>query len=115
MCLFSDISPFSSVTNVNSPTITAGQAATFTLPKIDSYPEAYVTWYNVINDQNNQLSDDRYFVTQDKKLVILETTINDNSRIFRAKASNPYIRDKSKEIWSGKFYLHVQGKFLVCP
>ena len=105
--LFSDLDPF-----VNQQggdlTVREGESIIISLPSIRSVPEPTITW---LEDYHTTVQPEmnRRHITRTKDLIILESHLSDNNRLYLAKASNLYVG--SSDTQSRVFTLTVESKF----
>ena len=95
----------------NDQYVDQGQAKVINLPPIDSFPEPTIRWYEGY-DQPVPSESQRYHVTLNHQLVILETRLqSDNNNLYKATAHNGYTGDRSD---SQTFVLHVRSESFAC-
>lgn len=103
MISLSDLTPFPH-TLTREKTVDQGQACVIDLPPIDSYPPPNIQW---LEGSRQILKSHRSHITLKNQLVLLETRIVDNNKVFHATATNPFT---SQPTDSQNFILRVQSE-----
>ena len=101
------------------------KAAVIPLPHIDSFPAPTVSWYE--NGQELNEFGQRYHVTLNKSLVLLDRDIQDSNFQYQPRALNgntgvtfdgPFIlvtvSSKYMQSWSGNKFHHTYLLFYIC-
>ena len=107
----SDVIPFPTGSPLDL-TVDQGQAKLINLPTISSYPKPSIQWQERISSNPilwNVIQSDveKFEVTLSNDLVILETSLQDSDRMFKATAVNSHTGQRSD---TRAYILKVQSK-----
>ena len=104
------MTPFSSNGTQQMVTANEGHAKIINLTLPDSYPGPSVQWSELNSNTFISTETQRYQVTLNSQLIILETrVVDDNRKFFQATATNPYTQQASL---SPSFQLNVQSELI---
>ncbi len=108
--LLPDLVPFAFTGNQDK-LVDQGQSRLIALPPIDSYPPPSITWFEWVEGNWRRIPTEgqRYHMTRGNALVMLETRLSDNNKMFRARA---LLSQTGEESDSQTFVLKVQSKCL---
>ena len=100
--------PFASLSSTER-TVDQGQAYIMDPPSLESYPNPTIKWFEISNEMHLLGQESQhYHITLQHQLVILETQMSYDRKVYKARATNSYTGQTSD---SQMFVLHVQSKW----